>query len=147
MGLLVEYYYARRAEKVARLRRIVVLRAMQVQGPRQRQVAELIENSQPAESQELSSAPDLASAHPALLLEAATPVLNTLAADHGYGNLAASASVARGEAGDESDIDLLVDVPPGTSGFEFLRFKEFLEQVLGREIDLISRGGAEAADR
>lgn len=141
MDLLVEYFYARRAEEVAHLRRIVVLSAMQAQGPRQCQVAELIENSQPPESQELSSAPDLASAHPALLLEAATPVLETLAADHGYDNLSVFGSVARGDAGDESDIGLLVDVPPGTSGFEFLRFKELLEQVLGRGIDLISRGG------
>jgi predicted nucleotidyltransferase len=114
---------------------------MQAQGPRQRQVAELIEDSQSAESQELSSAPDLASAHPALLLEAATSVLNTLAADHGYDNLVASASVVMGEVGNESDLELVVDVPPGTSGFEFLGFKELLEQVLGREIDLVSRGG------
>lgn len=114
---------------------------MQAEGPRPRQAAELIEISQPAQSQQLSSAPDLASAHPALLLEAAIPLLRKLSADRGYGNLDVAGSVARGEAGNESDIDLLVEVPPGTSGVEFLRFKELLEEVLGREIDLISRGG------
>ena len=118
-----------------------MLRAMQAEGPRPRQAAELIEISQPAQSQQLSSAPDLASAHPALLLEAAIPLLRKLSADRGYGNLDVAGSVARGEAGNESDIDLLVEVPPGTSGVEFLRFKELLEEVLGREIDLISRGG------
>lgn len=37
MDLLVEYFYARRDEDVARLRRIVVLRAMQAQGSKRRQ--------------------------------------------------------------------------------------------------------------
>jgi len=50
-------------------------------------------------------------------------------------------SIARGEARQDSDIDLLVDAPPGTSSFEFTRFKQLIEQVLGREIDLISYGG------
>jgi predicted nucleotidyltransferase len=34
-----------------------------------------------------------------------------------------------------------VDAPPGTSSFAFIRFKQLIEQVLGREIDLISYGG------
>jgi predicted nucleotidyltransferase len=45
-----------------------------------------------------------------------------------------------GEARQDSDIDLLVDAPPGTS-FAFIRFKQLIEKVLGREIDLISYGG------
>lgn len=49
--------------------------------------------------------------------------------------------MARGEARPDSDIDLLVDAPPSTSSFEFTRFKQLIEQVLGREIDLISYGG------
>lgn len=31
--------------------------------------------------------------------------------------------------------------PAGTSTFDFLTFKSFLEQVLGREIDIIDYGG------
>ena len=50
-------------------------------------------------------------------------------------------SVARGQARQDSDIDLLVDAPPGTSSFEFISFKHLIEKVLGREIDLISYGG------
>jgi predicted nucleotidyltransferase len=34
-------------------------------------------------------------------------------------------------------------VPPGTSSFEFIRFKQLIEKVLGRETDLISCGGLE----
>ncbi|MEP7036165.1 MAG: nucleotidyltransferase family protein, partial [Actinomycetota bacterium] len=58
-----------------------------------------------------------------------------------YRRLAVFGSVARGEARQDSDIDLLVDAPPGTSSFAFIRFKQLIEQVLGREIDLISYGG------
>ena len=50
-------------------------------------------------------------------------------------------SVTRGEARQDSDIDLLVDAPPGTSSLEFIRFKQLIEKVPGREIDLISYGG------
>nr|WP_244962792.1 nucleotidyltransferase domain-containing protein [Cryobacterium roopkundense] len=52
--------------------------------------------------------------------------------------LAVFGSVARGEARQDSDIDLLVDAPPGTSSFAFIRFKRLIEQILDREIDLIS---------
>lgn len=40
-----------------------------------------------------------------------------------------------------SDIDLLVDAPPGTSSFAFIRFKQLIEKVVGREINLVSYGG------
>lgn len=39
------------------------------------------------------------------------------------------------------DLDLLVDAPPATSSFGFIGFKQLIEQVLGREIDLFSCGG------
>lgn len=45
------------------------------------------------------------------------------------------------EARQDSDFDLIVDAPAGTSSFEFVRFKQLIEQVLGREVDLISYGG------
>lgn len=50
-------------------------------------------------------------------------------------------SVARGEATEYSDIDLLVEAPEGTSSFEFIKFKQLIEQVLGRQIDLVDYGG------
>jgi predicted nucleotidyltransferase len=46
-----------------------------------------------------------------------------------------------GTASPDSDIDLIAESPPGTSSFEFLRFKQLIEQVLGREVDLIDYGG------
>lgn len=141
MTLLAEYQDARRGENVARLRRVIALRAMVTTGMSQREVAGAVGISQPAVSQQLRFAPVLESVHPQVLLEAAAPVLRLLAAERGYDRLAVFGSVARGEAREDSDIDLIVDAPSGTSSFEFIRFKQLVEQILGREVDLISYGG------
>lgn len=53
-------------------------------------------------------------------------------------------SVARHKARVDSDIDLLVAAPDGTSSFDFVRFKQLVEQALGREVDLVSYGGLKA---
>lgn len=141
MTLAAEYGEARRGEDAARLRRVLALRAMVATGMSQRQIAEALGVTQPAVSQQLKFAPELAGVHPAILLEAATPILKTLASDHGYTRLAVFGSVARGSAGPDSDIDLVVESPAGTSSFGLLKFKQLLEQVLGREVDLIDYGG------
>ncbi len=141
MTLLAEYRGARRDEDVARLRRAIALRAMLAEGRSQREIAALLGVSQPAISQQLKFAPDIDGSHPELLLEAAGPVLKALAREHGYQRLAVFGSVARHEARPESDIDLLVEAPAGTSSFEFIRFKQLVEQVLGREVDLVDYGG------
>ena len=146
MTLFAEYAFARRDEDVARLRRAIALRAMVAAGSSQTQIAELLGISQPAVSQQLRHAPDLAGVHPELLIEAAGPVLRALAVEHGYERLAVFGSVARGDARPNSDIDLLVEAPEGTSTFGFLRFKQLIEQVLGREIDLVSYGGLKPID-
>lgn len=145
MTLFAEYRDARRDEDVARLRRVIALRAMVATSSSQRQVANALGISQPAVSQQLRSAPDLEGVHPEELLEAAAPVLRTLAAERGYGRLTVFGSVARGEARQDSDIDLIVDAPDGTSSFDFVRFKQLIEQVLGREVDLISYEGLTSA--
>ena len=59
----------------------------------------------------------------------------------GYAKLAVFGSIARREARIDSDIDLIVEAPAGTSSFDFIRFRQLLEQVLGREIDLVEYGG------
>jgi predicted nucleotidyltransferase len=50
-------------------------------------------------------------------------------------------SVARGEAGLESDIDILVDLEPGKpSGiFEYVRLQHDIADLFGRRIDLVER--------
>lgn len=141
MTLPAAYREARRGEDVARLRRVLALRAMVATGLSQRQIAETLGISQPAVSQQLKFAPELERVHPDVLIEAGAPILKSLAADHGYTRLAVFGSIARGEAGPDSDIDLIVQAPEGTSSFEFVRFKQLLEQVLGRGIDLVDYGG------
>ena len=141
MTLLVEYFGARHNEDVARLRRMLTLRAMVATGMSQREIAAALGVSQPAVSQQLKAASDLSSFHPGPLVEAAGPVLRHLAENAGYGRLAVFGSVARGEATGDSDIDLLVAAPEGTSSFEFIRFQQLLERVLGRQIDLVEYGG------
>lgn len=141
MTLLAEYRDARRDEDVARLRRVLALRALVATGMSQRQIAEALGITQPAVSQQLKFAPELDEVHPEVLLEAAAPVLKALATERAYTRLAVFGSVARRQARQDSDIDLLVEAPEGTSSFGFIRFKQLIEQVLGREIDLVSYGG------
>ena len=47
-------------------------------------------------------------------------------------------SVARGEAREDSDIDILVDLPRGKSLFDLAGLKIKLEESLGREVDLVT---------
>lgn len=142
MSMLVnDYQDARRDESMARLRRVLVLRAMRASGMSQRHIAQALGISQPAVSQQLKFAPEVNDVHPEVLLQAAAPVLKALARERAYTRLAVFGSVARRQARQDSDIDLLVEAPEGTSSFDLIRFKQLLEQVLGREIDLMTYGG------
>lgn len=141
MELLADYLGARHDEDVARLRRVLALRAMVAIGTSQREIAAVLGISQPAVSQQLSAASDLSSVHPEKLIEAAAPVLRRLAEDAGYRRFAVFGSVARQEARLDSDIDLLVEAPEETSSLDFIKFKQTIEQVLGRRVDLVDYGG------
>ena len=141
MNFLAEYREARHDEDVARLQRVLALRAMAATGMSQREIAAALGVSQPAVSQQLKAAQDMTRVHPEALVEAAAPVLRRLVEESGYRRLAVFGSVARGEARHDSDIDLLVEAPEGTSSFEFIRFKQLIERVLGRQIDLVDYGG------
>lgn len=145
MTLLAEYRDAQREEDLARLRRTLALRAMVASGMSQRQIAGALGISQSAVSQRLKHAPELDDVHPHVLLEAAAPILKSLATEHGYTRLAVFGSIARHQARQNSDVDLVVQAPEGTSSFEFIRLKQLLEHVLGREIDLVSYGGLQSA--
>ncbi len=141
MSLLAEYRDARREGDVARLRRVLALRAMVATGLSQRQTADALGITQPAVSQQLKFARELDNVHPEFLLKAAAPILKAVAAEHGYTRLAVFGSVARHEAREDSDIDLIVEAPEGTSSFGFVRFKQLIERILGRDVDLIEYGG------
>jgi uncharacterized protein len=59
-----------------------------------------------------------------------------IAARHGVFNIRVYGSVARGEAGEASDVDLLVDIEQGRSLFDLGAFYADLEDLLGCEIDV-----------
>lgn len=143
MDLLEVYQDARCDEVMARARRLLALRAMIAGEVSQRAVAATLGVTQPAVSQQLKSSAELGDLHPQMLLEAAAPVLKALADRHGYRRLAVFGSVARQEVSATSDIDLLVEAPANPSSFDFVRFKGLIEQVLGRQIDLVDYGGLE----
>lgn len=56
-------------------------------------------------------------------------------------SLALFGSVVRGEEGGESDVDLLVEFDRPVGLFHFVEVKNRLEEILGAEVDLVSRGG------
>jgi predicted nucleotidyltransferase len=64
-----------------------------------------------------------------------------IAAKHGAGNVRVFGSAARSEAGDESDIDLLVEFEPGRTLLDQAGLVVELEGVLGRKVDVVTEGG------
>ena len=47
-------------------------------------------------------------------------------------------SAARGDMGEQSDIDVLVEFLPNTRGIEFFGLRVDLEEALGRSVDLMT---------
>jgi hypothetical protein len=66
--------------------------------------------------------------------------LKRLAAVHGVADVRVFGSVARGTDRPDSDIDLLVDVTPGTGIFALGRLRAELEDLLGAPVDLVPQG-------
>lgn len=62
--------------------------------------------------------------------------LLAIATGHGASNLRVFGSVAKGADKEGSDIDILVDVPPGTSLFQFAGLVIDFEEALGVKVDL-----------
>ncbi len=60
----------------------------------------------------------------------------------GGSNVRVFGSVARGEATDASDVDLLIDVPAGTGLFTVEAIAEELERLLPWKVDLLTSGAA-----
>lgn len=61
-----------------------------------------------------------------------------LAREHGAYNVRLFGSVARGEDQPDSDLDLLVEMEPGRSLLDHIALKQDLEDLLGREVDVVT---------
>ena len=61
-----------------------------------------------------------------------------VAAKYGASNVRVFGSVARGEAGPESDVDLLVELEPGRSLLDHVALLQDLEDMLFRKVDVVN---------
>ncbi len=59
---------------------------------------------------------------------------------YGASNIRVFGSVARHDAGEASDIDLLVDLEPGRTLFDLGGLSYDLERLLGRRVDVATPG-------
>jgi hypothetical protein len=64
-----------------------------------------------------------------------------LAAQHGAHNVRVFGSVARGEAGPTSDVDLVVEIDHGRSLLDLIEFSQELETFLQRKVDILTDQG------
>jgi len=64
-----------------------------------------------------------------------------IAAIHGDRNIRVFGSVARGEADEKSDIDFLVEMEPDRSLFDLGGLLMDLQEVLGRDVDVVTERG------
>lgn len=66
--------------------------------------------------------------------------LLAIAEYHGLCNVRLFGSMARGDANANSDVDLLVDAKPGTSGLALGGMLVDTEELLGRPVDVVTEG-------
>lgn len=80
-------------------------------------------------------------------LKAKREEIRRVAAQYGARNLRVFGSVARGDAGADSDLDLLVDMEPGRSLFDMGGLLMDLEDLLGCGVDVVTERGLRARIR
>jgi hypothetical protein len=131
---------ARRDESVARLRKAFAVRAMAASGMTQQVIASELGVSQSAVSQALAASARVSDLDPGLVLEAASPVLKAVAQERGFSDIAVFGSVARGDAGLESDIDLIVRPPHDVQISDMVALAAIFSEVVGRHVDVITYG-------
>ena len=61
-----------------------------------------------------------------------------IAAQYGAGQVRVFGSLARGEAGPNSDVDILVTLEPGRSLLDLIALKQDLEDLLDRRVDVVT---------
>lgn len=72
------------------------------------------------------------------LIQSDRQALLDLAARHGVTHLRAFGSMARGDAGEASDVDLLIRPLPGTSLLDLGGLLMDAQDLLGRRVDVVS---------
>jgi hypothetical protein len=75
------------------------------------------------------------------LLKAKREEILRIAARHGAVNIRVFGSVARGDARPDSDVDFLVDLEPGRSLLDLGGLLMDLQDLLGRNVDVVTERG------
>ncbi|CAN5313506.1 hypothetical protein BH11ACT4_BH11ACT4_23810 [soil metagenome] len=78
------------------------------------------------------------------LVESRRSALSKALADLGASNIRLFGSVARGEDGPDSDVDLLVDVDVSTGLFALGRMRSAAETILGMSVDIVPANSLKA---
>ncbi len=79
--------------------------------------------------------------NPETLLKEKREAILRIATKHGARNVRVFGSVARGEADELSDIDLLVEFEPGRSLLDHAALVVDLEELLAGRVDVVSEEG------
>lgn len=72
------------------------------------------------------------------MLQEYGPRIREIAARRGIENVRVFGSMARGDAGPESDIDLLVSLPKGMSGLALGGLLMDVQELTGRKVDVVT---------
>ena len=83
--------------------------------------------------------------HP--LIEAHRAGILTLAERHGVRNVRVFGSMARGDADDASDVDLLVSLAPDKTGLALGALLMDAQSLLGRRVEVLTESGLHPAIR
>lgn len=140
MVLLSYYDSALHDAEIARIRRTLALRALVSEGHSQTEMAARFGLTQPAVSYQVAHK-RTEGVKPRDLLEAGRDILRQVAEDRGFRELGVFGSVARGEDTPDSDLDFVVEPPPGASLVDLASLRETFGRILGREVDLVTYGG------
>lgn len=116
-------------------RRVLVqaVRRAALAGHSQRQIASAAGLSQPEVSRLLRHQP---SSPRGRKLASHRREVIAAASDAGFTNVRVFGSVARGDDGAESDIDLLVTAPPNVSLFAIARLENLISELLGEQVEV-----------
>ena len=92
-------------------------------------------------SRSTSAAPHRGQGRLARLVRKHRRQILAIAARHGINRVRLFGSVARGEDDQNSDVDILVRLEPGRSLLDHIAFKQYVQELLGVNVDVVSEGG------
>lgn len=81
------------------------------------------------------------------LIETHRAELRALARKRGVTDIRVFGSMSRGDGRDDSDVDLLVTLPPGTSGLALGGLLLDAQELLGRRVDVVTEASLHPALR